>query len=111
VDTAAGDVKVVALVGDLLDRSKIAAAVPEARFAAAPDESTGADVVVIDVKAHPGAVAVARELAPEARIVAYGRHDNPAALEAARVDGADAALPRSRFFRDPAAAIAGAPSG
>jgi DNA-binding NarL/FixJ family response regulator len=98
-------VRVVALVGDLLDRSKIAAAIPEAAFATAADASAGADVVVIDVKAHPDAVAVARELAPNARIVAYGRHDDPAALEAARARGADAALPRSRFFRDPAAAI------
>jgi hypothetical protein len=100
-------VRVVALVGDLLDRSKIAGAVPDAHFAAAPDDCAGADVVVIDVKAHPETVGPARRLAPEARIVAYGRHDNPAALEAARADGADAALPRSRFFRDPAAAIAG----
>jgi DNA-binding NarL/FixJ family response regulator len=99
--------RVVALVGDLLDRSKVAAAVPHATFATAADDSTGADIVVIDVKAHPEAVAVARDLAPDARIVAYGRHDDPAALEAARADGADAALPRSRFFRDPAAAIAG----
>jgi len=100
-------VRVVALIGDLLDRSKIAAAVPEAQFARTPDDSAGADVVVIDVKAHPDAVGVARALAPTARIVAYGRHDNPAALDAARADGADAALPRSRFFRDPAAAIGG----
>jgi hypothetical protein len=111
VDRPAHDVKedfrVVALVGDLLDRSKIAAAVPNASFAAGADDSAGADVVVVDVKAHPGAVAVARELAPGARIVAYGRHDDPAALEAARADGADAALARSRFFRDPAAAIRG----
>jgi hypothetical protein len=97
--------RVVALVGDLLDRSKIAAAVPDTSFVAAPAECAGADVVVIDVKAHPDAVGVARELAPAARIVAYGRHDNPAALEAARADGADESLPRSRFFRDPAAAI------
>jgi DNA-binding NarL/FixJ family response regulator len=98
-------VRVVVLVGDLLDRSKISAAVPDAQFAATPDDSAGADVVVIDVKAHPDAVGQARKVAPEARIVAYGRHDNPAALEAARAEGADAALPRSRFFRDPAAAI------
>ena len=98
--------RVVALVGDLLDRSKIAAALPDASFPTTPDDCAGADVVVVDVKAHPDAVAVARKLAPEARIVAYGRHDNPAALETAREEGADAALPRSRFFRDPAAAIA-----
>lgn len=97
--------RVVAFVGDLLDRSKIAAAVPHTSFAATPDDVAGADIVVIDVKAHGEAVAVARTLAPAARIVAYGRHDDPAALDAARAAGADAALPRSRFFHDPAAAI------
>jgi hypothetical protein len=107
VDTPARDAKVIALVGDLLDRSKIAAAVPNAGFAAAADECAGADTVVVDVKAHPDAVAAARSLAPAARIVAYGRHDDPEALEAARADGADVALPRSRFFHDPAAAIGG----
>jgi hypothetical protein len=98
-------VRVVALVGDLLDRSKIAAAVPGAGFVGTPDECSGADTVVIDVKAHPQAVAAVRKIAPGARIVAYGRHDNPEALDAARADGADAALPRSRFFHDPSAAI------
>jgi hypothetical protein len=104
-------VRVVALVGDLLDRSKIAAAIADTSFVATADECGGADVVLIDVKAHPDAVGVARKLAPTARIVAYGRHDNPAALDAARADGADEALPRSRFFRDPAAAIAGKHAG
>ncbi len=96
---------VAALVGDLLDRSKIAASMPDARFAATPDECAGAETIVIDVKAHPDAVAAVRQLAPSARIVAYGRHDDPAALDAARAAGADAALPRSRFFHDPAAAV------
>ena len=97
--------RVVALVGDLLDRSKITAAIPDAAFASTPEECAGADTVVIDVKAHPDAVAAVRELVPAARVVAYGRHDNPEALEAARADGADVALPRSRFFPDPAAAV------
>jgi DNA-binding NarL/FixJ family response regulator len=102
-------VSVVALVGDLLDRSKIAAAVPDARFGSEPHDCAGAEVVVIDVKAHPDAVAAVRTLAPAARIVAYGRHDDPAALAAARAAGADHALPRSRFFHDPAGAVGGAP--
>jgi hypothetical protein len=100
-------VRVVALVGDLMDRSKIAAAVPDAGFATGTNELAEADTVVVDVKAHPGAVAAVRQVAPAARIVAYGRHDDPAALAAARADGADEAMPRSRFFRDPAAAIGG----
>jgi len=95
--------RVVALVGDLLDRSKIAAAIPDVVFGSTPDESTGADTVIIDVKAHPDAVSAVRELVPAARVVAYGRHDNPEALAAATAAGADAALPRSRFFHDPAA--------
>jgi hypothetical protein len=100
-------VRVVALVGDLMDRSKIAAAVPETGFATGPEQCAGAETVVVDVKAHPGAVAAARRAAPAARIIAYGRHDDPAALAAARADGADEAMPRSRFFHDPAAAIGG----
>ena len=79
--------RVVAFVGDLLDRSKISAAVPDAGFARAAEDAAGADVVVIDVKVHPEAVAAARKLVPDARIVAYGRHDNPEALEAARAHG------------------------
>jgi len=90
-----------------MDRSKIAAAVPDAGFATGPDECAEADTVIVDVKAHPGAVAVARRVAPAARIVAYGRHDDPEALAAARAEGADEAIPRSRFFHDPAAAIGG----
>ena len=97
--------RVVAFVGDLLDRSKISAAVPDAGFATSPEDAAGADIVVIDVKAHPHAVAAVRKLVPDARLVAYGRHDNPEALEAARADGADVALPRSRFFQDPAVAV------
>ncbi|HKH25868.1 MAG TPA: hypothetical protein VKB11_01890 [Acidimicrobiia bacterium] len=97
--------RVVALVGDLLDRSKIGAAVPSTGFVGTPDECAGADTVIIDVKAHPDAVAAVRKIAPGARIIAYGRHDNPEALAAASADGADAALPRSRFFHDPAAAL------
>jgi hypothetical protein len=61
--------RVVAFVGDLLDRSKISAAVPDAGFARAPEDAAGADVVVVDVKVHPEAVAAARKLVPGARIV------------------------------------------
>ena len=97
--------RVVALVGDLLDRSKIAAAIPDAAFASTPEECAGADAVIIDVKAHPDMVAAVRKLVPAARVVVYGRHDNPEALASATSAGADVALPRSRFFHDPAAAI------
>jgi hypothetical protein len=89
-----------------MDRSRIAAAVPDAAFATAPDGVAGADLVIVDLGGHAGAIPVVRHLVPNARIVAFGRHDNVAALEQARADGADLAVPRSRFFRDPVEAIA-----
>jgi hypothetical protein len=44
---------------------------------------------------------------PGARIVAFGPHVDADVLEQAAADGADVVLPRSRFFQDPAAALAG----
>jgi thiamine monophosphate synthase len=96
----------VALVSDLMDRSRIGVAIPDVTFVRDPDACTGADLVVVDLGGHATDVARVRRLAPEARIVAFGRHDNPAALEQARADGADLAVARSRFFRDPAGAVA-----
>jgi DNA-binding NarL/FixJ family response regulator len=98
-------VKTVALVTDLMDRSKISAAVPDIDFAPAPDACAGADVVIVDLGGHADAVAELRQVAPGARIVAFGRHDNPEALTRAREEGADLAVPRSRFFRDPAGLV------
>ena len=42
------------------------------------------------------------------RIVGYGPHVDDETAEFARSAGADVVLPRSRFFRDPAAAAAAA---
>jgi hypothetical protein len=53
-------------------------------------------------------VAGVRAVAPLARIVAFGPHVDADALARARSDGADIALARSQFFRDPRAAIASA---
>jgi hypothetical protein len=99
--------KVVALVTDLMDRSKISAALDDVTFGSSAGDCEGAGLVVVDLGAHAGEVAKVRSVAAEARIVVFGRHDNPEALAAARADGADDALPRSRFFRDPRAAVAG----
>lgn len=98
----AGAVTTVALVSDLMDRSRIAGALAGVTFAPDPSRCAGADAVIVDLGGHAGAVAGARRAAPEARIVAFGRHDDPEALARARRDGADLAVPRSRFFRDPA---------
>ncbi|MGH9049495.1 MAG: hypothetical protein ACRDY4_07195 [Acidimicrobiia bacterium] len=95
----------VALVSDLMDRSRISTAVPDVAFASEADACAGAELVIVDVGGHADAVAGVRRLAPAARIVAFGRHDNPEALARARSDGADVAVARSRFFRDPAAVV------
>jgi len=97
--------RTVALVNDLMDRSRLSAAVPDVRFVPDTASCVGADVVVIDLARHADAVAAARASAPWARIVAFGPHVDDDVLRGARSDGADVVLPRSQFFRDPAAAL------
>ncbi len=97
--------RVVALVDDLMDRSRISAAWPDAVFTRDPAACAGADLVVVDLVRHGDAVAVIRAAAPAARVVGFAPHVDEDAPAAALAAGADAVLPRSRFFRDPAAAI------
>ena len=104
----------VALVADLMDRSRISAALGEAalgevEFARDVERAVGADVVIVDLARDPAAVGRVREVAPAVRIVAFGPHVDDAGLAAARAAGADSVLPRSRFFADPATAVAGVP--
>ena len=97
---------VVALVSDLMDRLRIAGSIPETTFASTPAACADADVVVIDLGRFAAAVRDVRRRVPGAHLVAFGPHVDEAAFEQARADGADAVLPRSRFFRDPRLAIA-----
>ncbi|MEX0665526.1 MAG: DNA-binding response regulator [Acidimicrobiia bacterium] len=101
--------RIVALVSELMDRSRISGAIPGVAFVAAVDGVVDADVVIIDLARFADAVAAVRTAAPAARVVAYGAHVDGALLERARQDGADLVLPRSQFFRDPAAHVAPAP--
>ena len=96
---------VVAYVSDLMDRSKVQAAVAGATFVRDPAAAAGADVVVVDLARFAGVVAAVRVAAPGARIVAFGPHVDDVLLEEARAAGADAVMARSQFFRDPAAAV------
>lgn len=98
--------QIVALVGDLMDRSRITAALPDATFSSDPAATAGADVVVIDLGRRADAVTTVRAVAPDAWIVAFGSHVDEELLATAAADGADRVLPRSRFFQDPAAAVA-----
>jgi hypothetical protein len=99
-------VKIVALMTDLMDRSRVSSAVPGVEFASDAAACTDADVVVVDLARHAAGVAAARAASPKARVVAFGPHVDDALLAQAAVDGADVVLPRSRFFQDPAAALA-----
>lgn len=89
-----------AFAPDLMDRSKILAVVPGARFvaeAAALVGLAGIDTVVVDLR-QPGAQAVLPRLSEAGvRIVAYGSHVDRDVLSAAEAAGAEV-HPRSRFF-------------
>jgi len=100
-------VRVAALVDDLMDRSRLSAAIADLTFTRDPQDCAGADVVVVDLARHAFAVTSVRAVAPDARIVAFGPHVEDAALARAKVDGADLVIARSAFFRDPASAVTG----
>ncbi len=88
-----------------MDRSRLVAALPDLSFVRSAEACAGADVVVVDLSRHAQLVAAIRAAAPLAHIVAFGPHVDDETLATARRDGADAVLPRSRFFRDPASAV------
>jgi len=97
--------RVCALVVDLMDRSRITASIPDAVFVRDAADCAGADVVIVDLARSGQQVAAVREAAPSARIIGFGPHVDDEGANVARADGADTVLPRSRFFRDPSAAL------
>jgi hypothetical protein len=94
---------VLAYVPDLMDRSRLGSVVDT--FAASPAALVGvdADVVIVDL-GRPGVLDVVASIT--APVLGFGSHVDDALLEAARAAGCALVLPRSRFFADPAAAIA-----
>ena len=99
--------RVCALVGDLMDRSKVSSAIADVDFVRDAAACAGADVVIVDLARSGGEVAALRAAAPTARIVGFGPHVDEESAGAAVAAGADVVLPRSRFFRDPAAVLRG----
>lgn len=91
---------VAAFTPDLMDRSKIMAAVPDARFVAAPEALVGLagiDIIVVDLR-QPRARPVLSQLAGSgSRVVAYGSHVDRDVLAEAQAAGAEV-YPRSQFF-------------
>ena len=91
--------RIVAYVPDLMDRSKVAAAAAadDVTFVAAPADLAGkeADLVVVDAT-RPGVVEAIG--AVDAPVIAFSKHTNREAMDAALAAGADQVLARSAFF-------------
>ncbi|MCC5950527.1 MAG: hypothetical protein JJU45_00375 [Acidimicrobiia bacterium] len=96
------DAVVVAFVPDLMDRSKVAAALGErCRFvrtaAELVSEARGAALVVADLS-RPGAIEAVISLEPGPRVVCFAPHVDDDVLAVAAGAGHEA-LARSAFFR------------
>ena len=91
---------IVALVPDLMDRSKVAAVAPGVTFVPSAADlaaaAVGADLVVIDLS-RPGALEALQALGG-VRTIGFGSHVDADLLAAAAAAGASEVLPRSRFF-------------
>jgi hypothetical protein len=99
-------IRLVALVPDLMDRSRIEAAARAAgrtiEFVGTPVEllsiaTTSGDVVIVDL-ASPGVLDVLPGLRTT-RTIGFGSHVDHELLEAARAAGCEEVLPRSVMFR------------
>ncbi len=86
---------VVAVTTDLMDRSKITAAIEGIRVVRPGADLGEPDVVLVDLQL---AGALADAIASGARVIAYGSHVDAVAIDAAGAAGAEA-MPRSVFFR------------
>ena len=87
-----------------MDRSRLSAALPGVTFTGDPAAAADAEVAIVDLTRFGDRIGEIRA-ASDALIVAFGPHVDDEAAAAARTAGADRVLPRSRFFRDPAAAV------
>ena len=88
-----------------MDRSKISAAVADVTFVRTADACAEADVVIVDLARFGEQVPALRAALPSARLICFGPHVDEASADAASGAGADAVMPRSKFFRDIAAAL------
>ena len=92
---------VVALVTDLMDRSRLQATTEVAvRFVdpAGLAAATDADLVVVDL-ARPGHLDALGACPPGVDVVGFGPHVDEELLARAAAAGCDRVLPRSRFFK------------
>ena len=98
---------VVALVTDLMDRSRFGAI--EVTFVSSPGALLAAlapDAIAVVDLGRPGALDALPDITAAAgRVVAFAPHVDDEVFAAARALGVEV-LPRSRFFRDVPAALA-----
>lgn len=95
---------VLAHVPDLMDRSKVSAAMPSVRFVSRPGAlaeeaaASRADLVLVDLS-RPGVLDALPGLAAAGMTtIGFGSHVDEALLAAARAAGCTEVLPRSKFF-------------
>lgn len=90
---------IVVFAPDLMDRSRISAALPHAEFVATVEKLTevGRDALVLVDLRRPGVIEAIPALG--APVVGFASHVDEALLLAAREAGCAEVLPRSRFFR------------
>jgi hypothetical protein len=92
------DAPILVFAPDLMDTSRIAAALPDAVFVRRVEllSATPARLVLLDV-GRPGALDAVPTIA--APVIGFGSHVDDDLLAAARAAGCTEVLPRSRFFR------------
>jgi hypothetical protein len=91
--------EVIVFAPDLMDRSRITAALPQARFVRTVDElsaAPAASVVVVDL-GRPGVLDMIPNVA--APVIGFASHVDDALIHAGRAAGCVEVLARSRFFR------------
>jgi hypothetical protein len=97
--------RVVVFAPNLMDRSKIAAAVPDrdvsfvSAAGALSDAAADAEVVVIDLSRF-GALERLSALPEGVRSIGFGSHVDTELLRHASAVGCDTVLPRSKFFAE-----------
>ena len=94
------DRKVWAYVPDLMDRSRVSAALPGVQFVSQPEglapAAEAGDVVIVDLS-RAGVLEALRGIAA-GRIIGFGSHVERELLAAAREAGCTEVLARSAFF-------------
>ena len=108
--------RVVAFVSDLMDRSRLSGSGLDVVFASDLDAARASaavapvDAVVVDLARHASDLVAVRAAFPDAYLVGFGPHIDLEGADDARTAGVDTVLPRSRFFRDPVAAVTPEPT-